>query len=161
MNGSIRPRSPPSPTRATSARRWRSLRCISFVTRHRDCDSPVASCITDMSKNRQPLSRLATIPLAALALLTIAPPLHAEGRTYTITSGAPNAVVFNIEDSVDPFDGKTANATGTITADPAAPAQAQVDVVIDLASLDTGVALRNQHMRERYLQTAKFPAVTF
>jgi polyisoprenoid-binding protein YceI len=36
-----------------------------------------------------------------------------------------------------------------------------VDISIDLASLDTGVALRNQHMREKYLQTAKFPAVTF
>jgi polyisoprenoid-binding protein YceI len=114
-----------------------------------------------MSKNRQFLSRFATVTVAALALLTFAPLLHAEGRTYTISSGAPNAVVFNIEDSVDPFDGKTANATGTITADPAAPSQAQVDVSIDLASLDTGVALRNQHMREKYLETAKFPAVTF
>jgi len=114
-----------------------------------------------MSKNRQLLSRFVTIPAAALTLLTFAPLLHAEGRVYTISSGAPNAVVFNVEDSVDPFDGKTANATGTITADPAAPSQAQVDVSIDLASLDTGVALRNQHMREKYLQTAKFPAVTF
>ncbi len=112
--------------------------------------------MNDMSKNRQYLSHF-----AALALFAIAPCVYAEGRTYTISAGAPNSVVFNVEDSVDPFDGKTANATGTIVADPADPTRSQVEVSIDLASLDTGVALRNQHMREKYLQTAKFPAVTF
>ena len=66
-----------------------------------------------MSKNRQALSRFATIPIAALVLLfTLAPRLHAEGRTYTISSGAPNAAVFNIEDSVDPFDGKPLAVSG-------------------------------------------------
>src|SRR5256885_4799760 len=101
------------------------------------------------------------LPVFALAVLAVAPLLHADSRTWTITSGAPTSVVFNIEDNVDPFDGKTSKVTGTITADPAAPAQAQLEVAVDLASLDTGNALRNQHMRERYLHTAKFPMVTF
>jgi polyisoprenoid-binding protein YceI len=36
-----------------------------------------------------------------------------------------------------------------------------VEVSIDLASLDTGISLRNSEMRNRYLQTPKFPAATF
>lgn len=95
------------------------------------------------------------------ALLAAAPLLHADTHTWSVTSGAPTTIVFNVEDNVDPFDGKTSKVTGTITADPAAPAQAQLEVSVDLASLDTGNNLRNQHMRERYLHTDKFPTVTF
>jgi polyisoprenoid-binding protein YceI len=31
----------------------------------------------------------------------------------------------------------------------------------DLASIDTGIALRNKHMREKYLETAKYPKAVF
>src|SRR5258708_19869467 len=96
---------------------------------------------------------LVTLPLGRVAL--------ADSRTYSIGSGVPNAVVFSVEDNVDPFDGKTANVSGTIVADPAAPSDAHVEVSIDLASLDTANSLRNQHLRERYLQTDRFPAATF
>jgi polyisoprenoid-binding protein YceI len=95
------------------------------------------------------------------ALLAFASLLHAQAHTYAITPSAPTVAVFSVDDNVDPFDGKTSNVTGTIVADPAAPSQSQVDVSVDLGSLDTSNNLRNQHMRERYLQTAKFPAATF
>jgi polyisoprenoid-binding protein YceI len=97
----------------------------------------------------------------AVCLLLFAPLLRAESRSYALTPGAPNAVVFSVDDNVDPFDGRTANITGTVVADPAAPAQASVDVSVDLTSLDTGNGLRNQHMREKYLQTDRFPKATF
>lgn len=35
-----------------------------------------------------------------------------------------------------------------------------VTVTVPLANLDTGVALRNQHMREKYLEVGKFPNAT-
>jgi len=98
--------------------------------------------------------------LLAVALLAAAP-LLAESKTYTIAAGAPNLVVFEVQDNVDPFDGRTSKVTGSITADPTAPSQASVEVSIDLASLDTGNNLRNQHLRERYLHTPKFPNATF
>lgn len=101
------------------------------------------------------------LSLLALAVIADGPLLHAQAHTYEITAGAPNAVVFTVEDNVDPFDGRTSRVTGSISADPAAPSQAQVDVTVDLTSLDTANGLRNQHMRERYLHTAKFPAATF
>lgn len=36
-----------------------------------------------------------------------------------------------------------------------------VRVVVDLASLDTGIALRNRHMRENHLHTDRFPEAVF
>ncbi len=36
-----------------------------------------------------------------------------------------------------------------------------VDFYLDLNTLDTGINLRNRHMRESYLETAKFPFVEF
>jgi polyisoprenoid-binding protein YceI len=32
---------------------------------------------------------------------------------------------------------------------------------VDLASLDTGIATRNRHMRENHLETAKYPKAVF
>jgi polyisoprenoid-binding protein YceI len=51
--------------------------------------------------------------------------------------------------------------TGAIVADPGAAGAASVEVSIDMRTLDTGVALRNREMRQRYLQTDKFPFATF
>lgn len=99
--------------------------------------------------------------LALAALLLAAPLPRADSRTYEIAPGAPNLVTFEVADNVDPFDGKTARVSGTIVADPAAVAQSSVELSVDLSSLDTGVDLRNRHMREKYLHTARFPNATF
>ena len=36
-----------------------------------------------------------------------------------------------------------------------------VEVVVDLASLDTGIDMRNQHMRENHLHTDRYPQAIF
>jgi polyisoprenoid-binding protein YceI len=36
----------------------------------------------------------------------------------------------------------------------------RLTVVVGLASIKTGIALRDKHMRERYLETAKYPTAT-
>jgi polyisoprenoid-binding protein YceI len=99
--------------------------------------------------------------VVAIAALAVSGNARADAATYSISPGTPNAVVFSVEDNVDPFDGKTARVSGTITADPAAPSGAQVELSVDLGSLDTANGLRNQHMRERYLETSRYPAATF
>jgi len=38
---------------------------------------------------------------------------------------------------------------------------ASVHLEVDLASLDTGIAKRNQHMREEHLETSKYPKAIF
>ncbi len=108
------------------------------------------------------LNRHSTRQSAAVIALTLLCGIaRAESGTYVISQGAPNAVVFSVEDNVDPFDGKTGGVSGTIVADPSTPSGAQVELSVDLASLDTANRLRNQHMRERYLQTGTFPSATF
>ena len=97
----------------------------------------------------------------ALAVSLTATALLADSRTYEIRKDPKNLVEFHAEDTYDTFDGKTNNVTGTIVADPAKASASKVEVSIDLASLDTGISLRNSEMRNRYLQTPRFPAATF
>ena len=98
---------------------------------------------------------------AALAVLLSASVALAESRTYEIRSDPKNLVEFHAADTYDEFDGRTSKVTGTIVADPAKPSAARVDVTINLDSLDTGIALRNREMRQRYLETPKWPNGTF
>lgn len=53
--------------------------------------------------------------------------------------------------------------TGTVNFDPANPAAASVEVVIDTTSMSsTGVEQRDQHLQSPdFLDTAKFPTITF
>ena len=100
--------------------------------------------------------------LAALAgALLVALPLSAIPTAYPVTPGGKNVAEFHAEDTYDAFDGRTKKVSGTITADPANPAASIVELSVDMASLDTGVSLRNHEMRERYLETPKYPNATF
>jgi len=97
----------------------------------------------------------------ALAVALTSTALLAQSRTYEIRKDPKNLVEFHAEDTYDAFDGRTNNVTGTIVADPAKASASKVEVFIDLASLDTGISLRNSEMRNRYLQTQRFPTATF
>jgi polyisoprenoid-binding protein YceI len=85
----------------------------------------------------------------------------ADQPTYQVGQGGKNVVEFHAEDTYDSFDGRTNKVTGIICADPAKPSAATVELKIDMASLDTGVSLRNREMRELYLETSKYPTATF
>jgi polyisoprenoid-binding protein YceI len=78
-----------------------------------------------------------------------------------VKSGEKSIAHFHAEDTYDTFDGKTNKVSGTIVADAAAATSASVTLTVDLGSLDTGVGLRNKEMRERYLETGKFPQGVF
>ncbi|MEX0608166.1 MAG: YceI family protein [Balneolaceae bacterium] len=54
------------------------------------------------------------------------------------------------------FKGKSNNLAGLIDLD-----ENLVDFYIDLNTLDTGISLRNRHMRDNYLETAKYPYAEF
>lgn len=58
--------------------------------------------------------------------------------------------------------GSFKSLSGTIEFDPANPAAAQVEVTIEAASIDTGVADRDNHLRSPdFLDVASFPTITF
>ncbi|MGZ7039749.1 MAG: YceI family protein [Thermoanaerobaculia bacterium] len=86
---------------------------------------------------------------------------YASPRTYSIRTDGKNIAAFHLPDALESIDGTTTRLSGTIVADPDDAASSTVDVSIDLASLDTGIALRNHHMRERYVETGKYPSATF
>lgn len=56
------------------------------------------------------------------------------------------------------FEAKTASITGRVALGAGRPLPLAGELSVDLASIDTGIALRNQHLREKYLEIAKGPA---
>ena len=55
------------------------------------------------------------------------------------------------------FEARSTAVSGTLTAGAARPLPVGGELALDLASIDTGIALRNEHLREKYLQVAKGP----
>jgi polyisoprenoid-binding protein YceI len=86
----------------------------------------------------------------------------ARAETFAIQAGEPNVVHFESKAQLESFGGKTHQVQGYVTLDPAHLADSiDVYVEVDLASLDTGISIRNQHMRDNHLETAKYPKAVF
>ncbi|MBM3320000.1 MAG: YceI family protein [Candidatus Eisenbacteria bacterium] len=98
---------------------------------------------------------------AVLVLTLLAPGAFAE--RFEIRSGEEeNLVRFRSSAPLESFDGKTRAVSGWIRADlPALSESVVVFVEADLATLDTGIDLRNAHMRENHLHTDDFPKAVF
>ncbi len=108
----------------------------------------------------------ALLLLLAAALPAYHPVLAREtagAEDFCITSGAKgNLVKFESKAPLESFDGKTSAVSGTLRLDPAAIAESiAVAVEVDMATFDTGISLRNQHMRENHLHPDKFPKSSF
>lgn len=97
----------------------------------------------------------------AIAVLALAVGIG-EAADFTIRPGKDNKVVFVSTAPVENFEGKTSQMEGHFTVDPAAVGDSiNLHVEVDLASLDTGIAKRNKHMRENHLETSKYPKAVF
>ena len=94
------------------------------------------------------------ILFSALALpVLLATGVAAEGPSWRLEKGDVKVVV-----PLKPggaFVATTSALTGTLTLEGAKPARLVGDVFMDLSTIDTGIALRNQHLREKYLEVAK------
>ena len=53
------------------------------------------------------------------------------------------------------FEAKTSSVSGQLAVDTAQPSRLTGEFAVDLKTLDTGISLRNTHMRENYLEVAK------
>ena len=105
---------------------------------------------------------------ALLTLLDAAVPLVPTGGTaqaaqYVIEKEGPgNEVVFESKAPLDSFVGKTSRVWGAIDADLSQlSGPVAVTIVVDLASLDTGIKKRNRHMCENHLETDTHPRAVF
>jgi len=97
----------------------------------------------------------------SLLLFVFAAQITFAGDMFTIVQGSSaNHVSFTSIAPLEEIVGKTSIVTGYVSLpDGASPAKGEVHV--DLASLDTGLSLRNKHMRENHLETDKYPEAVF
>ncbi len=94
----------------------------------------------------------------ALLALAVAAALPVTGRTaempaYRIVRGEVRVLCpITVGGS---FEAVTTSLSGTLEIAALRPAVLRGDLTVDLSSLDTGIALRNAHMRDRYLEVGK------
>ena len=77
----------------------------------------------------------------------------ADGPAFTVAQGDVRVTV-----PLRPgggFEARTTSLAGSLTLAGAKPAQLSGELQVDLASIDTGIDLRNRHLRENYLEIAK------
>ena len=100
-------------------------------------------------------SARAFFALLALALACAAVARAADAPAWRVREGDLRVLV-----PLKPggaFEARSTAVSGTLTAGAARPLPVGGELALDLASIDTGIALRNEHLREKYLQVAKGP----
>lgn len=99
----------------------------------------------------------------ALTLLGLSAVLPAQAAEYVIDTEKAHAFIdFRIQHlGFSWMSGRFNDFSGNFSYDPENPEASQVDVNIDVASVDTNFAERDKHLRERFLHTADYPTATF
>ena len=103
--------------------------------------------------------------VALVAILAAAPGAFAQ--EYHVDLDADNQVTFISRASIEEFEGVTDRIDGYVLLDgPELTAETGGDdtefyLEVDLASLDTGIGLRNRHMRDNYLEVEQYPYASY
>jgi len=91
----------------------------------------------------------------------IVPAIALAATLFSIGNDGKSWVGFHLEDTIEEIDADTKKVSGSIDADPANLAAASVTLTIDTASIDSGMKMRDDDMRDTYLETKKYPTATF
>ena len=96
------------------------------------------------------------IPLFALVLLLSLSAVAQPNWKTTKTS-----VTFKIRNAGLNVNGSFDGFAGTLVFDPATPEKAQLSASVDATTVDTGIGLRNNHLKkEEYFDVAKHPKIS-
>ena len=101
------------------------------------------------------------LPLLALTAISLTA-LAAE-KTYKVGAGPPSQQIATIESVTDfeTFTGSTHKVTGTVKFDKAKGTMTG-KIIVDVASIKTGIDLRNEHMRgPMWMNAEKYKSITF
>ncbi len=103
-----------------------------------------------------------TMSLVAVAgVFLAAGAAEAEPARFRIQPEASD-VGFKATSRLMDADGKFSRMTGEVTLDPKDPSTAMITLTIESASIDTGIGMRDKHLRSAdFLDVARFPTVTF
>jgi len=74
---------------------------------------------------------------------------------------ARSRIAFNVRHMLGTAKGNFSKFSGTIVVDRDHPEQSSVTVTIAAASIDTGIAKRDEHLRGELFNVAKYPEITF
>jgi polyisoprenoid-binding protein YceI len=106
------------------------------------------------------MKRFLTAAVLAAAVAVPAVPAHA-ADVYTIDKGH-SEVSFQVRHLVTNVRGRFNDFAGTVNLDPANLANSTVEFTIQATSIDTGVADRDNHLRNAdFFDVAKYPTITF
>ena len=100
-----------------------------------------------------------TIAIVIVLALAAVPQIGA--TTFIISPGNPQNVTFHSKATVESFEGVTDQITGQIRIDSDTVDSASATFSVEMGTLDTGIGVRNGHMRENHLHTDQYPQATF
>lgn len=99
---------------------------------------------------------------SSLVLLTLVLTLATAVSEYRIDPSKNNVIKFISEATLEDFEGVTSNIDGYLShQSDSLTSGSEVYFEVDLRTLDTGIGLRNRHMRENYLETDKYPMAKY
>ena len=97
----------------------------------------------------------------AVALGLATAPLSARGNEVYKFDPAHSTIGFQVRQFLGMVKGRFTRFSGTIEVDRDHPEQSSVVVRIQTASIDTGIAKRDEHLRESLFNVEKYPEITF
>ncbi len=105
---------------------------------------------------------MAILPALCLGGLSLgASSAEAQARTYKVDP-ASSQIQFVSDAPLEKFTGTLSNANGQITVDPNAPSGAKGSVKVEIATIKTGIGLRDEHTKnESWLDAKKYPTAEF
>jgi polyisoprenoid-binding protein YceI len=80
---------------------------------------------------------------------------------YNVKKSDKNIVKFLSDAPIENFEGITNNIDGFLYFENDLTNNSQLHFEVDLRTIDTGIGLRNRHMRENYLETDKYPMAVY
>jgi len=80
---------------------------------------------------------------------------------FHIDQSKKNSIKFISDAPIEEFEGNTSKIDGYIASKDENMFGAEVYFEVDLTSVETGIGLRDRHMRDNYLHTNKYPMAEF
>jgi polyisoprenoid-binding protein YceI len=105
------------------------------------------------------------VPRAATALLLLtvglAIPTDVSAGQFVLAKSIRQKIEFHSKATMESITGKAKVISAQFDIDPSHVRTARGTVTVDLKSLDTGIGLRDKHMRDNHLHADSFPAALF
>jgi len=123
----------------------------------------LAVAITKLRASTACAAMAVVVSTMVLAALPSTPALAKDATFVVDDPKHRDRVSFTSDAPIELIEGKTDAIKGTVTMDDTFDLKkpAKVHFEVNLATIDTGIALRNEHMRNKFLQTDKYPKAVF